>query len=292
MNLEEFKEIPNFSRYLISPSGEVWDKETQKLRKSNNNEGVIVVPSVFSDAKVKGKINVRREVYKAFVDSELPSNQALENIDGNILNNHYTNIRPVSVKKSKRRTTFMTLSLNETSDRRGLNKTARSVWKAMINRCTRVDYKQYNLYGGAGVTVCEEWLTYDNFFNWFKSNYIEGFALDKDFISTGNSKVYSPETCVFIPPTLNSLVAHPEVPVVERYKRGSYTLRCYISCKYVVFKGWSDEECLEQYHLVRTLQLEKLVHLMKEYHASLKLKYPTTPEIDSRVLSKLEALIS
>lgn len=29
MNLEEFKEIPNYSRYMISPRGEVWDKETQ-----------------------------------------------------------------------------------------------------------------------------------------------------------------------------------------------------------------------------------------------------------------------
>lgn len=289
MNLEEFKEIPGYSRYMISPSGEVWDKETQAFRKWLNNEGYILIASAINNEGKKRAINVRRAVYQAFVDENLKSTTQLENIDGNIFNNHYTNIRP-TVSNIKRRAWFMELSLSEDSKRRGLSKTSRSIWKSMMNRCYDPKGKAYSRYGGSGVVVCKEWKEYDNFLVWFKDNYIEGFALDKDLLVNGN-KIYSPDTCVFIPPTLNSLLAHPETPVVERYVRGSYTLRCYISCKYVVFKGWSEEECLEQYNLVRQLQLEKLVYLMREYHESLKQEYPTTPEIDSRVLEKLEEMI-
>lgn len=291
MNLEDFKEIPNFSRYLISPNGEVWDKETQKLRNWRNNEGVIIIPSAHSDSGKKQNISVRRVVYQVFVDENLSKRTQVESIDGNFMNNHYTNIQPVIRKEAKRRNGFLELSVDEGVSRRGLDKVVRSVWNSMMVRCYTEGSKGYERYGGVGVTVCDDWHVFENFKGWFVQNYIEGFAMDKDLIVDGN-KQYCPSNCVFIPKSINSLLAHQEVPVVERYKRGSYTLRCYIAFKYVVFKGWSEEECLEQYHLVRTLQLEKLVHLMKEYHASLKLKYPTTPEIDSRVLGKLESMTS
>ena len=290
MNLEEFKKVQNFSRYLISPSGVVFDTLMNTVRNPIENEGVIVIASCVKDTGCKQSINVRREVYKAFVDSELKQTTQVRNIDGNIWNNHFTNIEPVIRASGKRRTGFMDLSLNEDSNRRGISKTAKSIWKSMHNRCNNPNAEAYSRYGAVGVTICDEWNSFDSFFSWFKDNYIEGFALDKDFVVAGN-KVYSPNTCVFIPTMLNSLLAHPETPVVEEYKRGTYTLRCYIACKYVVFKGLSEEDCLEQYHLTRQLQLEKLVFLMNQYHNSLKLKYPTTPQIDGRVINKLQTLI-
>lgn len=286
MNLEEFKEIPNYSRYMISPNGEVWDKKREKLRSWTNNEGVIMVSSAFADNGKNQCINVRRMVYKCFVDDSLKPTTQVESIDGDIWNNHYSNIRPAVRSTGKRRDGFMELSVNESSDRRGIDRTARSVWKSMMDRCYNETTSNYIRYGAIGVTVCKEWHVYENFYDWFKDNYIEGFSLDKDIAVEGN-KEYSPIGCSFVPLSINSLFAHPETPIVEKYKRGSYTLRCYIACKYVVFKGWSEEECLEQYNLVRQLQLEKLTYLMLEYHKSLKEKYPTTPEIDSRVLKRL-----
>lgn len=286
MNLEEFKEIPNYSRYMISPSGEVWDKETQQLRSWINNEGVILVASAFADDGKKQAINIRRAVYRCFVDENLKSTTQLENIDGDIFNNHYSNIHPIIKSTGKRRNGFVELSLNESSSRRGINRTARSVWKSMMDRCYNQTTSNYIRYGAVGVTVCKEWHDYDSFKVWFIENYIEGFSLDKDLAIEGN-KEYSPKACAFVPQSINSLFAHPEIPVVERYKKGSYTLRCYVSCKYIVFKGWSEEECLEQYNLVRQLQLEKLTYLMLKYHKCLKEKYPTTPEIDTRVLKRL-----
>lgn len=81
-------------------------------------------------------------------------------------------------------------------------------WSGILERAysdnyhkTRPTYKN--------VTVCEEWHNFQNFAEWFyeKSNYQEGWALDKDLLSE-NNKVYSPETCIFIPPELNGFLAN------------------------------------------------------------------------------------
>lgn len=64
-----------------------------------------------------------------------------------------------------------------------------------------------------GVTVCKEWLNFQNFARWFYdqefSNTKDGngrsYHLDKDILVRGN-KIYSPETCCFVPQDLNSLL--------------------------------------------------------------------------------------
>jgi hypothetical protein len=73
-----------------------------------------------------------------------------------------------------------------------------SVWHNMLLRC----YYEKNEVNGKHnaykeVSVCEDWHNYSNFHKWFEENYIEGYELDKDMLS-GNSKVYSPETCCFL----------------------------------------------------------------------------------------------
>lgn len=80
-----------------------------------------------------------------------------------------------------------------------------AVWDGMLQRC----------YGGnrhirnpsyLDCRVCDEWLLYSNFKNWFDSNYIEGYELDKDALG-GEQKIYSPTTCTFIPKRLNSILS-------------------------------------------------------------------------------------
>lgn len=39
----------------------------------------------------------------------------------------------------------------------------RGRWRAMIWRCTSPQCPAYKNYGGRGITVCERWLSYDNF---------------------------------------------------------------------------------------------------------------------------------
>lgn len=79
-----------------------------------------------------------------------------------------------------------------------------TLWKDMLARCYNPNVlKRYPTY--IGCTVCKEWLLFSNFKKWFDENYIEGYDLDKDIIIKGN-KVYSPETCCFVPHKLNCTI--------------------------------------------------------------------------------------
>lgn len=58
------------------------------------------------------------------------------------------------------------------------------------------------------VTVCEEWKCFQNFGEWYENNWkphMVGWHLDKDVLIKGN-KIYSPETCCFVPIEINSLL--------------------------------------------------------------------------------------
>lgn len=77
-------------------------------------------------------------------------------------------------------------------------------WSNMLKRCYDNDYHiKKPTYKEC--TVCEEWKLFSNFKKWFDENYVEGYVLDKDILVKGN-KVYSPDTCCFIPAGLNSLL--------------------------------------------------------------------------------------
>lgn len=91
-------------------------------------------------------------------------------------------------------------------------------WHDMINRCYNAKFHerqpQYK-----GCTVCEEWLNYSNFKVWYDKNKIAGMSLDldKDILFKGN-KVYSPETCCFVPHAVNTLF------LSKKADRGDYPL--------------------------------------------------------------------
>ncbi|MBR5596377.1 MAG: hypothetical protein IKW30_03105 [Lachnospiraceae bacterium] len=80
-------------------------------------------------------------------------------------------------------------------------------WHNMITRCySDACHKKQPTY--IGCTVCEEWLNYANYKKWCEENYYylddEIVEVDKDILVKGNT-IYSPETCVFAPKSINSL---------------------------------------------------------------------------------------
>lgn len=91
-------------------------------------------------------------------------------------------------------------------------------WRHMIRRCYHEKDKRYSNYGGKGVTVCEEWLYFSNFKKWFDENYRwdldeKGIRLDldKDLLSNENNKIYSPNTCIFIPNNINLFLSYKKI---------------------------------------------------------------------------------
>ena len=81
------------------------------------------------------------------------------------------------------------------------------IWHNMLSRTVN-ELNKSKMPAYKDATVCDEWLIYSNFKKWFdnpNNGYIEGYELDKDILSKGN-KVYSPDTCCFIPHEINSLI--------------------------------------------------------------------------------------
>ena len=78
-------------------------------------------------------------------------------------------------------------------------KKAYQTWVDMLKRCYKPG-KNDSTY--KDVVVCKKWLNFQTFCKWFLDNYIEGYELDKDLKIPGN-KIYSAETCLMIPSTLN-----------------------------------------------------------------------------------------
>lgn len=79
-----------------------------------------------------------------------------------------------------------------------------TLWKDMLGRCYNPNMlKRYPTY--IGCSVCDEWLLFSNFKKWFDKNHVEGYDLDKDILIKGN-KVYSPQTCCFVPHNLNCII--------------------------------------------------------------------------------------
>ena len=102
-------------------------------------------------------------------------------------------------------------------------------WYAMLNRCNSIyHYQTYK-----NVTVCDEWMEYENFKRWYLENIYDFngvLELDKDLFSE-DKKIYSPSTCCFLPKELNILISTaqskneflPGVTVNTRKKSITYT---------------------------------------------------------------------
>lgn len=89
-------------------------------------------------------------------------------------------------------------------------------WYRMLMRCYSRK-PRHNSYAYKDCLVCKEWLTFSNFKQWFDENHIAGYALDKDIL-VKNNKVYSPDTCCFVPTRINSLM------IAANRRRGIYPI--------------------------------------------------------------------
>lgn len=85
------------------------------------------------------------------------------------------------------------------------------MWIGMMSRSFKKAYKtQFQTYNN--VTCCDEWLLFENFYEWLHSqenfdkwlNKKSRWCLDKDILIKHN-QIYSPNTCVIVPERVNNL---------------------------------------------------------------------------------------
>ena len=109
-----------------------------------------------------------------------------------------------------------------------------NTWHNMLERCYNPKYQEkYPTYKDC--EVHESWHNFQTFAEWYNDNYYqihgEVMCLDKDILIKGN-KIYSPETCVFVPEKINLLFIKSDNsrgndPIgAHQLPSGNYEVRC------------------------------------------------------------------
>lgn len=148
----------------------------------------------------------------------------------------------------------------------GKNTKGYGIWLAMITRCyNKKCQTKHPTY--VGCSVSDNFKSYSFFHEWCQSQNgfgLDGYHLDKDILIR-NNKVYSENTCVFVPREINlffcdSRAARGEFPIgVSFYKaRGNYTAECTVNGKrkslgyftspqeaHAVYKTFKENLCKE-----------------------------------------------
>lgn len=145
-----------------------------------NNANNIVVE--FQD-KHKAKVTTN---YKAF-------------ILGNVKNPYYPCVFGVGM-----------IGVKYPSKINGRNTKEYIIWRSMLTRCFDEEYKKRQL-TYKNVSCCDEWLLFENFYEWLHSqpNFDkwsdnDGWTLDKDILIK-NNRMYTPMACLLVPKNVNNL---------------------------------------------------------------------------------------
>lgn len=132
------------------------------------------------------------------------------------------------------------------------------LWNDMQTRCYNKKFHerqpQYK-----ECKICDEWLNDKNlFFKWVDDNYYivgdEQIDLDKDILVKGN-KIYSPETCVFVPHSINTLFINGkkrrgDCPLGVHFDNGKNKYRACLAINKTNIKlNWhhTQEKAFEEY---------------------------------------------
>lgn len=152
------------------------------------------------------------------------------------------------------------------------------VWYHIVERCYKPTRRKSDE-SYIGCEICEDWLIYQNFAEWYNSNFYscpETLMIDKDLMGI-ESGYYSPETCVLIPKTLNlTLVSSlknsktnksKNLPIGVQRQKNKYAVYLSMgsnSCKCLgVFK--TPQEAHDCYKNAKGNYLLSLLNSYKEY---------------------------
>lgn len=125
-------------------------------------------------------------------------------------------------------------------------------WVNMLKRCY-CDKHQQRAPTYKGCSVFEEWKTFTNFKAWMESQDWEGNHLDKDLLFSGN-KIYSPDTCLFVPAKINTLLtdcgrSRGKLPIGVSKHRKRYRAQCNANGKHTYIGAFDSPDIASEAYL-------------------------------------------
>lgn len=148
-------------------------------------------------------------------------------------------------------------------------------WLSIFKRCYSESFqKRQPAY--VGCSIAEEWHNFQNFAKWFDENYYEvkgeRIELDKDILCKDN-KNYSPDTCIFVPKSINTLFIkcdasrgnHP-VGVTFHKRDRKYYASCNNGRRKSIHLGRYDspEEAFQVYRIYKEKIIKQIANEYKE----------------------------
>lgn len=148
-------------------------------------------------------------------------------------------------------------------------------WAGMVARCynprSEFDEPSY-----IGTTVCDEWANFQNYAEWYCNHPYrnDDWQVDKDLLGKGK-KLYSPETCCFVPKIINSIFVRQvenkghNLPVgVYKSKGKTYNMIFRnIERSHTEFGFKTVEEAAKVY---KTLKEDRIKELANEFKSGLE----------------------
>ena len=150
-----------------------------------------------------GEIHITNEGYKTkiivYVNS---SNATIQFESGLIIEGlQYSNIKRGKIKNPLHVSVQGVGFIGVGKYSKGTHPKVHDRWTKILYRSYCTDYhKTRPTY--IDCSVDKRWHNFQNFTKWYEDNYVEDFNLDKDILFKGN-KIYSPETCCFVPTHIN-----------------------------------------------------------------------------------------
>ena len=151
----------------------------------------------------------------------------------------------------------------------GKNKKEYKIWHSMIKRCYDPKYQEkHSTYKDCKVE--DYLLNFQNMGEWIEENYYkipgETMCLDKDILCKGN-KVYSRDTCIFVPERINNLFvksdkARGKCPIgVTLTPSGTYQVYCSNKYGKSVYLGTynSEEEAFQVYKQYKEKVIKEII---------------------------------
>ncbi|WP_144467655.1 hypothetical protein [Bacillus toyonensis] len=123
-----------------------------------------------------------------------------------------------------------------------------TIWASMVQRCTDENASNYNRYGGRGISVCNRWKEFLNFYEDMKDSYSDSLSIDR----IDNNLGYSKENCRWATPQEQALNRRSNRLVEINGEKLPITKACeilgipYATVRTRLYRGWSIERALSK----------------------------------------------